>query len=93
MSESEERQKKALALLEYTEGKQTIALLLKDAQDIAEQCEAAAYLLKDDPTRIEIENSTFPTGKQIFELAEKIRQAYERQAKLQRTVEDLGLTV
>ena len=91
MSEVEERQKKGAALLEYTESKQALELLLKDARDMAEKYEAVAKILRKEPTRIDNTNPTFPTGKDAFDLSERIRDAYTRHAELETTVRNLGL--
>ncbi len=75
MTEAEERQKRAMILLEYTEGKKTLALLQKDAQDKAKELEIVAKLLRERPESIDNPDGVLPTFQDLLELAGKIRNA------------------
>ena len=75
MTEAEERQKRAMILLEYTEGKKTLALLQKEAQDLGKELETVAKLLRERPESIDNPDGVLPTFQDLLELAGKIRNA------------------
>jgi hypothetical protein len=75
MTEVDERQKRAMALLEYEEARQAVTLLQLEARQIADELEGLAKLLRNDPGRIDNPEGEFPAYKQIFDLASKLRKA------------------
>jgi hypothetical protein len=93
MSEQEERQKKAFALLDYYESKQELALLVRDANNYAETLEALAKLLREDPTRIDRPDGALPPYKEILDLAHKIKSASSRVGELRSTVIQSGINL
>ena len=93
MSEAEERQIKATALLEYHEAKQALVLLEIEASQIADDLEGLAKLLRNEPYRIENPDGKLPPYKTIYDLALKVTRAADDLAQRKDRVEQLGLTV
>lgn len=90
MTESEERQIRAAALLEYHEARQALALLQIEARQIADDLEGLAKLLRDNPEGIDNPDGVLPTYKRIFDLASKLKQAGYDFAERRHAVEKLG---
>jgi len=93
MSGEEERHKKAMLLFEYTEGKQHLALLKKDARDMAEKFENLAALIRKDAARIDNPEGEVPSYKEVFELARRIHDAEYKVAELRSTAVNAGVVI
>lgn len=93
MTEAEERQIRAMALLEYHEARQTVTLLQLEARQIAEDLEGLAGLLRNDPERIDNPDGKLPAYKQVFDLAAKLRKALMDLAERRDAVQRLGFDI
>lgn len=94
MSEAEERQIKAIALLDYHEAKETLVLLEVEAKQLADDLQGLANLLRNEPTRIvDSSGGKVPTYKEVQELAAKITKAADDLAERKNRVQQLGFTV
>jgi hypothetical protein len=91
MNEAEKRQKTAKALLEYTESKQSVTLLRKEARDMSNELDAFATLLREHPERIDNPTGSIPTYREAFELSARIRKAKIDLAEREDIVKQLGL--
>lgn len=94
MSEAEERQIKATALLEYHEAKETLVLLEVEAKQLADDLQGLATLLRNEPVRIvDSSGGKLPTYREVQELAAKIIKAADDLAERKIRIQQLGLTV
>jgi hypothetical protein len=93
MTESEERQKQASALLDYLECNRRLALLKRDAVKMAERLEQIAKFLRETPRRIDSEDGYLPSYSEIFTVAKNIKLAETELAELRQLAKTLGAPV
>jgi hypothetical protein len=94
MSAEEERQAKAMVLLEYAESKQRLALLKAQADKLAAEFEALAKLLRSDLQNISVASysSIFDYSK-FNDLVADVAKTFNETSRLKETVHQLGLSV
>jgi hypothetical protein len=94
MSEAEERQKRAMALLEYEEAKQAFALLEIEVRQVADDFEGLAKLLRNDPRRLADSSvGKVPTYEDLQSLSAKITKSADDLAERKYRLQRLGFTI
>jgi predicted transcriptional regulator len=98
MSVEEEKQARALVLLDYNEHKQKLALLQEQAQKFAKKFEELAQLLKHKPDRIHpdlgnLKESGLPSYESLATLSRDITETQQETTRLAERVRQLGFIV
>ena len=94
MSAEQERQARAMMLLDYVESKQRLLLLQEQAHSLGIELEGLSRLLQDDPQNISIASyGQLLDNKRLNDLVADISEAFTETERLRMILNQLGLDV